>query len=400
LANYNFVASTGVVHPDTVDLLAQVQDEFKAAFGSDLSVNPETPQGVLIAAETAARDAVVRNNCDLANQINPNLATGLFLDAVLALTGMQRIAATKTLVVGVSVSGVPGTFLPAGIQAATVSGDLFNLVASLTLDASGVGVGDFQADLVGPVACAPNTLTQIKTPVLGWETVSNPQAGIIGTNIQSDAQARAYRRQTLGAQGVAVNAAITSALYQVDGVHSLSYLDNPNTHDITVGGVTVSPNSMYVCVQGGTDSDIANTLLAKKSIGCNWNGEVLVNITDPVTTQVYAVRFARPLLVPVLVEITVKPGSGVPDVPSSIRQAILDYANGEIAGEPGFVIGASVSPFELAGAINQLYPSMYIKLARIARVSDGSGALSTNEIALNLNQLATVDSSSISVITL
>ena len=82
---YDYVATTGVIVPDTAVIQTQVQDEYLAAFGSDLNISPSTPQGILITTETLARSSVADNNATLANQINPNESGGIFLDALLAL---------------------------------------------------------------------------------------------------------------------------------------------------------------------------------------------------------------------------------------------------------------------------------------------------------------------------
>src|SRR5277367_2945438 len=119
---YQYLDATGVIIADTSSLLADVQGEYQSVFGADLIVTPDTPQGVLITAETLSRVAVVNNNAALANQINPNIAGGVFLDALLALTGMQRTPATPTVVPNVSLTGVPGTVIAAGALAATSAG--------------------------------------------------------------------------------------------------------------------------------------------------------------------------------------------------------------------------------------------------------------------------------------
>lgn len=87
MAEYNYITSSGVIIPDTAEQRTAVENEFKAVFGQDLDISPETPQGVLITMETENRDAIVRNNAELANQINPDLAGGVFLDAIWALMG-------------------------------------------------------------------------------------------------------------------------------------------------------------------------------------------------------------------------------------------------------------------------------------------------------------------------
>src|SRR3982751_47655 len=98
MADYQYLTSTGTVVPDTSQLLSELQTEFRQIFGQDLVVSADTPQGVLITALALARAAVVTNNAALANMLNPNLAIGVYLDAIMALTGMERTVATRTLV--------------------------------------------------------------------------------------------------------------------------------------------------------------------------------------------------------------------------------------------------------------------------------------------------------------
>jgi hypothetical protein len=125
---YSYLTTTGTIIPDTADLKAEVQAEFRAALGSDLSIEDETPQGVLIVGEVQSRSAAAANNAALANQINPDVSGGVFLDALSALSGLQRAAATVTVVSGVELTGVPGTVIPTGTRARTSAGDVFALV--------------------------------------------------------------------------------------------------------------------------------------------------------------------------------------------------------------------------------------------------------------------------------
>src|SRR6185437_453506 len=85
---YDYVTQLqqGIILVDSALIQAQVEAEYRALFGNDLSLDANTPQGMLITAEVLARIAVADNNAALANQINPNVAGGIFLDAILALT--------------------------------------------------------------------------------------------------------------------------------------------------------------------------------------------------------------------------------------------------------------------------------------------------------------------------
>jgi hypothetical protein len=116
-----YINQTGTILPDTSGILTDVTNEYLAVFGADLVVSPSSPQGVLITAEALARTEVVQNNAQIANQINPNIAGGTFLDAIMSLTGIQRTAQTQTQVPNVTVAGVAGTIIAAISHTAVIS---------------------------------------------------------------------------------------------------------------------------------------------------------------------------------------------------------------------------------------------------------------------------------------
>lgn len=388
---YQYIDSTGVIVPDTSSILSEIQTEFKVAFGSDLIVTPDTPQGVLITGEAISRDAEVNNNAAVANQINPNIAGGVFLDAIMALTGMQRTPATKTAVIAVNITGVAGAVIPQGSQASTSAGDLFAVDSTVTIGIDGTIIANFSSVEFGPVPCSTAALTMIVTNILGWETVTNPSAGILGTTTQSDQQTRVLRNNTLAFQGVALPIAITSALYATDGVRSLSFLENISANTQTIQGISMVGHSIYACVDGGTDTDVAAALLENKSSGCNWNGNTSITVIEPASGQPYAVLFDRPEVIGILVKVTTSNGNS-----NNITQAILDYANGLIAGLAGFVVGADVSPFEIMGGIAAEFPSYYISNVQISLTSPIS--YTNAPIVIAPNQIAHTQTSYISVV--
>lgn len=395
MADYQYINETGVIVPDTAAVQAQVEGEYKAVFGQDLVTTANTPQGVLITAEVIARSDILRNNAALANQINPNLAGGVFLDAIWALTGGQRIAATYSVIPGVHLVGLPGTVIPAGSQASLIDGTLFASVSAVTLDGTGNGYVNFQALETGPIAANVGALSQIVTAVLGWDSVTNPTAATPGRIEESDIASRLRRKNTLSLQNVALPGAITSGLYDTPNVRSLTFRENYTDATAVIDGITLLAHSVWACVDGGTDAAVAAAFLAHKSLGANWNGAVTVNLVDPASGQTYPVKFDRPTPVAIQARLTVRNIGALVDVPNSVRQAIVDYAAGLLDGEPGFVVGASVSSFELAGAVNRQNPGIYVQNCEISLLSPVSWG--TGEIAIALNQIATILAGNIAV---
>lgn len=392
---YQYINSTGTIVPDTSTILTDVQAEFRDVFGQDLVVTADTPQGVLITGEALARAEVVNNNAAVANQLNPNIAAGVFLDAILALTGVERTPATKTLVSGVTLTGVAGTIVPEGSQAKTAAGDLFETLSTVAIGSGGTVTVDFASVEYGPIPCPINTLTLIVTSILGWEVVNNSQAGTLGTNTQSDAQARAYRNNTLGFQGVALPTAIVSAIYETEGVHSLWFQENVAATTETINGISMVGHSMYVCVQGGSDLDVATAILENKSVGCAMVGDETINVVEPSSGQTYVVKFQRPTEVEIGVQITVVNQSSLTNPTAAVKTAILNYAAGLQDGEPGFVVGSSVSVFEIASAVNRENPGLFVTVVEIATPPGGS--YSAAEIPIGVDEIATIIASDIAV---
>jgi len=398
MANYEYIISSGVIVADTSETKTEVEEEQKSIFGEDIDLSDESPNGVLVNAETISRNGIAINNANLANQINPNIAGGIFLDAIWALTraltGGRKVATSSTFSTPVILTGIPGTFIPAGSIA--LNGEYeFESISDVTLDGSGNGSVDFQSVDLGPIPAGIGDLNTIKSGgPLGWETVNNTVAATLGQAEESDEVSRQRRINTLALQGISISEAITSALYDLDGVKSLSFRENVTKSDATIDGIFLLANSIFVCVDGGIDNDIAMALFENKTAGANWNGSISVSVTDPTSGQVYTVAFERPDEIDIWIRVTIAETT-VTNPTEVIQTSIINYANGEISGEEGFTVGASVSPFEISGAINIDTPKIKVKKVEIS--TDGI-TYDTSEIDIALDEVARTDTTKINVV--
>lgn len=392
---YNYIESTGTIVPDTADINQDVIDEYTAAFGQDLVTTPDTPQGVVITAEVTARDSVARNNADLANQINPNIAGGIFLDAICALTGLVRSAGTATTI-GANYTGLAGTVVSTGVQVSfTVSGVpvVFSPTDPVTLDVDGLGSGELQALVNGPYSIASGVTATIVNGVIGLETVVSSAQSVPGTSQQSDAALRQSRRLTLAGQGNSVAEAITSGLYALSAVRSLSFRENYENTAQIIDGILLDPHSIFVCVDADDTStnndDIAGVLLDKKTGGTGYsdnNGTpVTVQLIDLSSGQTQTIIFTRPTAIPIEVQITASAGTYTGDAESTIVSAILAYINDELG------IGDDVSPFEIANAVNTAASGIFVTSVAITTVVDNDFEIAVIPIALYENATITVN---------
>lgn len=408
---YNYVTLTGTIETDTSVIQTEVQGEFQTAFGTDLSLESSTPQGLLISDETLARSAVADNNVAVANQINPNIAGGIYLDALAALTAAQRAPVGYSQVIG-SLTGVSGTIVPIGSQALDLNGNLWETIVSVTI-LGGTAATIFQSVAPGGITIAIASLTSIVSTVLGWETVTNAAVQYqLGSDAQSDAAFRNYRLNTLAGQGTALPLATLAGLYTAvslggAGCTSVSFLENLSNvtavvkkHPSDPTGVTMTGHSIYICAAGGSNLDIANVLTSKKGGGCGYsNGASMTPIAQPITVpysgQVLTVLFDRPDPVPIQVQVKISANTSIPNPTQVVKAAIEAYAAGQIPGENGLGIGDSVSGFEFAGAITTYSPGIFVLDVQIATIP---GTLGYATIPITVWQQANVTDSSITVI--
>ncbi|AXF52912.1 MAG: baseplate J-like protein [Bacteriophage sp.] len=367
MAIYSFDQNTGVVSPDTSDVLAEVTAEWKTAFGEDLVTTPDTPQGVLITQEALSRSQVAENNAQIANQFNPNTSGGIFLDALCAMIGeIERRPAMPSVIVDASIGGVAGTLIPSGSLARSQDGNLWATNYDVTLGSDGTALVRFVCTVTGPIACLPGDLFEPLTSILGWESVTNSNAAVLGVTEQSDAELQYLRRATLARKGISTRNAQQSNLNAIPDVTSSTFLENTSNITAIIDGVTMVPHSVWSCVDGGTNQEVAEALLRAKTAGAAWNGPVTVNVTDPNSGQVYPVKFQRPTYINPTIKVTVRQNGDPQNPATQIPINVAKWARGELPGDDGLKIGVSLNAFEISGAILYYNPRYFVTNVEIS----------------------------------
>ena len=353
--SYNYIQESGVVIADTSDIKDEVTQEYLNNFGANLDTKNGTIADILISSETTARSNIQQVLALFANQINPRIAGGKFFDSIWSLTDGERSQATSTTVVA-TIGGVAGTIIPDGSVAVTTDGDRFVLVGSINIPVLGSIQANFASETKGSIPCPANSLTSIGDGgVLGWETINNSSAGVLGVDIQSDISARADRILTLSKGSKGALNSIISGLYEITDVNSLIFRKNDANTSEVIDNVTLLPKSLYLCIDGGDNGEISTALEEYKSIGCAYNhgGGInqTVTFTSEDTGQPYTVLFDRPNIIPIKIKITVKVGSSAIDTTAEIKNSILEYVNSEVRNN-GFKVGVNVSPLELSANVS------------------------------------------------
>lgn len=390
-SNYTFTSNNGIVIADTADIRSDIQGEYQAALGADLPLENATPQGRLIDIETEARTAVIENNVLISNAINFNLASGITLDAWGANFGLSRGAATSSQVTA-TITGVANTVIAANSQAATQNGDIFYLENQVTIPASGTITATFLSQEKGPIPCPVGSLTKIIDGTLGWETITNGVAAVLGTNTESDASFKQKFYDAGLFTGTSLVEDYDNAIMTIPNVISCYVRDNGKSTAEVYDTVTIAAHSVYACVDGGDNTEIATALFKRKSGGSDWTAitgqSVTVNVVDETYGDTYQVTFNRPDEVSIYAAVTAEAGSStVEDLETAIQTAITDYIN-------TLKIGADVVLLSLAAAINSAIPGVNLTTLTIGK---SVGTLASSNITIHIDEVAKTQASNITV---
>ncbi|MEG0207020.1 hypothetical protein [Citrobacter sp.] len=390
-AAYQYNTDTGIISVDSEDMLSDVQKEWTDIYGTNLDLAAETPQGTMIGGEATNRIGLMKNNADIANMMNPNYSYSTYLDAVCAwLMPDGRGKNLSTTGTGVEVDGDPGTKIQAGFRVKNSTDDIFVVSEDVTIGASRKEMINIASQESGPVPLPQGTL-EIVDAVIGWggATVINSTAVVLGTKQLTDPQLKTLRNQSLFAMGLSATGAIQANLLAVDNVKSIKIEENMTGAAGLVNGITFTGPGIWVCVAGAaTSADIANAIFAARQGACPYdygtnNGTPVDSpngtpVTDPYSQSVYRVKFTRAVEKDVYIRLKAKKGTSTASE-IAVSRAIKDYADGLVDGEPGFVVGSSISAFEVAGAVCRQYPGLYVYSSLVAVVAKGAAAPSDSD---------------------
>ncbi|MFY4822009.1 baseplate J/gp47 family protein [Aliarcobacter butzleri] len=394
MASYEYVVENGVIVPDTSTTKTDTIEELRTITGfENMDFSDETPQGGIANAITLVKDDLVRNNAYIANQFNPNLAKGAFLDAIGSITDTKRFKATFTMVYDVELRGSANTYIPDTLTAITSDGNEFKIVSSTVIGLNGIVKANFKAVKEGSIPCVAGALDTVSTSVLGLESIINPNDGVLGEDRENDIRYKRRRENALAIQGTGTSEAIISGLYSLPSVKSLKFLENQASIPVTIEEVDLVANSVWVCVDGGTDEEIARMIKAKKNDGCALNGSTKVSIIDEYSGQTLEYKFDRPEEIPILLRITVKNSSLSPQ--TLIPFACMEWANGNLERDDGLVVGRSVSPYEIGSAINEVEKSFHI--LDIKTSTDGT-TWSNSVVEIKAWQVARLTATAVTVV--
>lgn len=404
----------GVILPTDAAILAGRQTDINNAFGGGVNQSLSTPQGQIASSDSAIIADANSAIAYVANQVDPLYAEGRFQDAIGRIYFMTRNPAISTVVIA-TVGGIPGAYIPVGSLALDTSGEVYQLLGAVNIGSGGTSQAEFANVATGPIACASGTLTQIYRSVPGWDTITNPSPGILGSNVESSQEFEIRRKNSVAINSQGTTQAIFANVYAVSNVLDCFVIDNASGETRSYGptNYALAPHSVYVAVIGGTSSAVANAIWLAKSGGSSYSawpnypegstvpgdGSVETVVVYDERPQyapnypAYGVSFIVPGATPVYFAVNVQNSLSLPtNYAALIKSAIIAQFNGENNNTPA-TIASTITALSYVGAIIAAVPSV-IPISIFVGLSSSSIAY---EVTMGIDQKPTLDAANITV---
>lgn len=369
-----------VVKPQS-QIISELNAAFRNAFGADLDVSPDTPNGQLIGLYAQPLTDLWEQAQAIYDAFNPNAATGISLSNLVQLNYLERLDDSSSTV-NVVFTGTPNTFISAnGFIATTVNtGFNFTLIDDVVIPVGGAITVQMVSISKGAVPAPAGTLTVITTPITGLTSITNPADAILGRAIETDPQLRVRRDRSTEINAQNIDDSLFAAVLSLEGVIDAQVRSNGTD---TVDGNGLLPHSIAVSVQGGVDDDIRQAIFNNKPSSIQTNGNITGFVLNSQGFEI-PINFYRPTLLNIHIEVDVVMLPGFPsDGLNQIKQAIFNYVTGVTTGVPPFGIAKNVIASQLYIPINSV-PYVSVNALKLG-VNSASGI---TDINVGFNQLS------------
>ncbi len=381
------IDATGAHLPDYEVVRSWVIDQFKAIYGDDIYLEPDSQDGQLIAIfSQAVHDC---NSMALAvyNSRGPATAQGEGLSSVVKINGITRQIATYSTV-DLRVVGQVGSVINSGV-ASDINGNRW-ILPDIIIPAAGEITVTATAANKGAITAPAGTVTTIATPTLGWQTVENLAAADPGAPVETDALLR--ERQAISTANPALTPleAIKGAIADLTGVTRVGGRENDTA---AVDAYGLPPHSIGLVVAGGVSADIAAIIANKKTVGTATTGSTAIDILDSASIP-RTIRFSRPTDVEIQYQLTIKALPGYSSARlADIKAAIVAWTNAIAIGDV-VTWGRAFLPANLYGDASRGAGTYRVEALTMRR---GSNAFSPLDITLGYSEAAFAQTSGITI---
>ncbi|HDR1931860.1 TPA: baseplate J/gp47 family protein [Pasteurella multocida] len=373
------LVESGIVIERLDSILERVEQGFKRIYGQNINIDPDTPDGQMIGILGQIKVDLEELAEDVYRQLDPDLATGAWLEQRVAYAGLVRRKASYSYLRSVILTGDPYTEINNLIVSDT-NKTRWILEQKATLNESGSARADFRSEELGAFSLNANTQLTIETITLGLNSVTTSVDAEIGIEEETDSQLRQRFSKSRAKNAINSAEAIEGGIGDLADVKQVIVLENNTSQTDSIG---ISPHSINVVVEGGNETDIAQVIYKNKGAGIGLQGQTSVNLM--INGKQRAIKFDKATPVDVHISMTLVRYEDFTEIDKDEVKRMLSNVK--------FKIGEDVSLSRLYSPINTV-GGFWVKSLKIGRSSD---TLNAENIIIQPRELARIQRANIQI---
>lgn len=344
------VTEAGFIKPTDAEVEQSLVEDFKAEFGSDITLAPETFLGQQLAIYKKreleffdALESVYLESFFVTS-------TGVNLDRT-AFPFVRNLSQKATVVL--TFTGDDMAVVPIGSLAETAEGIQFQTTALGTIDITTVDINAIAVVAGVSGNQAVGAITELPVTITGVDSVTNNTPATDGKDIESDADFNVRVKVESRTSKSSSVAAVRFAVLALEDITQVTVKENAT--DVTVNGLP--SHSIQVVVNGAaTDEDIANAIFQSKPAGIGTFGAESFVISEG--GELFTINFDRSVLVNIFADVNLTVDSSYISANDDIvRARVLEYIGGidpSGAAFPGLSAGEDVLIWKVSAALFNL----------------------------------------------
>ncbi|MGC6392922.1 baseplate J/gp47 family protein [Pasteurella multocida] len=373
------LVESGIVIERLDSILERIEQGFKRIYGQNINVAPDTPDGQMIGILGQIKVDLEELAEDVYRQLDPDLATGAWLEQRVAYAGLVRRKASYSYLRSVILTGDPYTEINNLIVSDT-NKTRWILEQKATLNESGSARADFRSEELGAFSLNANTQLTIETITLGLNSVTTSVDAEIGIEEETDSQLRQRFSKSRAKNAINSAEAIEGEIGDLADVKQVIVLENNTSQTDSIG---ISPHSINVVVEGGNETDIAQVIYKNKGAGIGLQGQTSVNLM--INGKQRAIKFDKATPVDVHISMTLVRYEDFTEIDKDEVKRMLSNVK--------FKIGEDVSLSRLYSPINTV-GGFWVKSLKIGK---STGVLNAENIVIRPRELARIQRANIQI---
>lgn len=374
------------------DFVLEMENKAKELFGNDVNLSERGPFGKFIKLIAYARAEENELSEKVYLSAFYDTAEGSSLDYVCKYIGITRIQ-SETATGQAQFSVETGTTVNAGMKIATTDGIEFKTLSSVTdSDNDGIVVADIEALETGPSGNVPaNTITEINTPQVGVNSVTNPSETSGGREQETDKELRDRYALSVARGGSSTLDSIRAKLLETKGVRASVVIENTTDSTDSDGR---PPHSFESIVLGGNADDVGKSILESKPGGIQAYGTQSVVVKDASDND-QTIGFSYATQIDTYINVTLTTNASFPtNGQDMVKLELIKYIGGQDQDGniyAGIGMGEDVVHSKL---VSSAFRIAGVEDAVVETSTDGTNYASSN-IAIEKTEVAETDNAKV-----